>query len=253
MIITTDDKIVQNTVRNLPTIFEQLRKDNYHQHRPYRPFSDVIRDREWADQPCFIIGGGASLSGFDFERLRGRGRIIAINRAFEFIPFADVLFFMDNRFYQLIHKKTLDPHSLDKWDAFSGYRVFLNIMGRQYDDVYSLRSLGRVGLSNSVTKGIYHGNNSGVGAICLAYCLGTSPIYLLGYDGKFTGGKSHFHSGYNFVMREGVVRSFIKDFERLARFTARISARIINLNPDSAIRCFEFSTIDEVLGNGKTG
>jgi hypothetical protein len=200
---------------------------------------------------CFILGGGPSLEGFDFERLRGRGKIIAVNRAFEYAHFADILFFMDNRFYQFVHDGKFGPEALAKWESFKGYKVFLNIMGRKHDDVYSVRSLGRVGVSNSLTKGIYHGNNSGVGALGLAICLKANPIYLLGFDFKFKNGKSHFHSGYKLPMHESTFKNFVRDFERVQRFLSRTQFQVVNLNPDSGLRSFPFSTIDEVLGNGK--
>ena len=52
-------------------------------------------------------------------------------------------------------------------------------------------------------------------------------------------------------MPESVFKSFTRDFERMNRFLRRTQFKVINLNPQSALRCFPFSTIDEVLGNGK--
>lgn len=219
---------------------------------PHRPACEVLKDGEWAGQRCFIIGGGPSLTGFDFERLRGRGRIIAINKAYLDVPFADICFFMDGsetRFYGLVQNGRLAPQCLERWNEFKGHKIFLNILGRKLDDVYSIRAAGRTGLSNSLRKGIYHGNNSGVGAIGLAVCLGANPIYLLGIDCKFSGSQSHYHGGYPGRMPEGVFKSFTRDFERINRFIRKTQFRVVNLNPTSALRCFSFSTIDKVLDN----
>jgi hypothetical protein len=221
---------------------------------PHRPAYEILKDEEWAGQRCFIIGGGPSLAGFDFERLRGRGRIIAINKSYLDVPFADILFFMDGSkttFYGLVHSGQLGPGCIEAWNNFAGHKVFLNLLGRKFDDVHSLRAAGRMGLSRSLRQGIYHGNNSGVGAVGLAVCLGANPIYLLGIDCKFSGGRSHYHSGYPGRMPERVFQSFITDFHRLNKFLARTSFRVVNLNPDSGVRCFPFSTIDEVLNDGK--
>jgi hypothetical protein len=210
-----------------------------------------MADGAWAGQRAFIIGGGPSLEGFDFDRLRGKGKVIAVNRAYESVPFADILFFMDNGFYQWAHRGELSPDCLKKWNDFQGRKVFLNIVGRQYDDVYSVRSLGRVGLSNSLKMGLYHGNNSGVGAVGLAFCLRANPIYLLGIDCKVDDAKkkTHWHSGYKKrPMHAAAFKSFRQDFERLDRFIRRLSIKVINLNPNSGVRCFPFSTIDEVIG-----
>lgn len=37
--------------------------------------------RAWDGETCFILGGGASLAGFEAARLRGRGRVVALNNA----------------------------------------------------------------------------------------------------------------------------------------------------------------------------
>lgn len=243
------DPRVQRVVRDKAKIFAEHKAQEYRKIHPHRPAYEVLRDGSWRGERVFLIGGGPSLEGFDFERLRGKGRVIAINRAFEFASFADVLFFMDNRFYLRYHGK--DLASNEKWNAYPGIKVFLNLSGRKYEDVYSVRKLGKTGLSNSLRVGLYHGNNSGVGAINLAYTLGANPIYLLGYDCSFNGKKSHFHSGYNILQHEGSVRSFAREFERLKRFLVRTSTRVVNLNPKSACRAFPFGNLEEVLDDRK--
>ena len=252
--LTTQDGRTRATYRDRARLMEENRRRRLHQQNPFRPFHEVMADGAWAGQRCFVIGGGPSLEGFDFERLRGQGRVITINKSYQYTPFADILYFMDNGFYKWAHEGSLFPGCLDAWNAFGGHKVFLNILGREYGDAYSVRSLGRVGLSNSLKAGLYHGNNSGVGAIGLAFCLKANPIYLLGIDCKIDEKrkKSHYHSGYSKrPMSPAAYRSFKMDFDRLSRFARRTSTQIINLNPGSAVRCFPFSTIDEVLGNGK--
>jgi hypothetical protein len=55
-------------------------------------------ERDWPDATAWIVCGGASLRGFDFERLRGR-KVIAINSSVYSVPFCDVLFFGDRRWW----------------------------------------------------------------------------------------------------------------------------------------------------------
>jgi hypothetical protein len=258
MFLTTKDPRVRRLIADAPALMEMNRKRTRNQMNPYHPFADVIADGAWSGERAFIIGGGPSLIGFDFERLRGRGRIIAINKSFLDVPFADVLYFMDfDPFYVPIKKGKWGADVLAKWNAFKGHRVFLNIMGRELEDVYSVRSLGMNGISTSLRMGIYHGNNSGVGALALAICLRANPIYLLGIDCKFAivDGKkiSHYHDGYSQALSENSFRGFMRNFDRLNRYLSRTSFRVINLNPDSGLRCFPFSTIDEVLNDGETG
>lgn len=250
MLLTTRSRKVQDLLKNRENILKENRESMKRQLAPHNPLSAALADGAWAGQPAFLIGGGPSLVRFDFERLRGRGRVIAINRAFEYIPWADMLFFMDWKFYKLCHD---DPGRKALWDRFQGHKTFCNIMGRKLDDCYSIRSLGRHGMSWSISKGVYHGNNSGHGALILALALGCRPIYLLGYDMNSDGaGRSHFHSGYGHRHSPATARSFIKDFDDLAKRIPKINY-IFNLNPKSSLRSWPFKTIDEVLNDRPTG
>jgi hypothetical protein len=236
-------------MRDRDTILARNRAESARAINPDRPAADVLPDGSWAGQPCFIVGGGPSLIGFDFERLRGRGRVITINKAFLYTPFADVLFFMDHAsFYMYLKRGLFGVDALKTWDEFKGFRVFLNLRGRDVPDAYSIRSIGRVGLPTSLRHGLYHGNNSGFGAIGIAICMGADPIYLLGYDLRHQGKVTHFHGGYNRHQPEVVMRSYKKGLEELAQLIIRRGGpRVMNLNPDSDLRAFPFSTIDEVL------
>ncbi len=244
MLLTTRSKRVQEIFRNRAAAQNEARQNLKRQITPHNPISAILADGAWAGEPCFVIGGGPSLTGFDFERLRGRGRVIAINRAFEYIPWADMLFFMDWKFYKLCHE---NPDRKAKWDAFRGYRVFCNLMGRALDDCHNVRSLGRHGMSWSIAKGIYHGNNSGHGALEMALALGCRPIYLLGYDAnRAANGRSHWHTGYGHKANPHLGEIFAREFRDLAGRIPRVNY-IINCNPQSGIRVWPFKTIDEVL------
>jgi len=243
MITTRDVRVADILARRKE---QRLTQAHQRKYRTVAPLSLTLptgfHDGAWIGQPCFIIGGGPSLKGFDFERLRGRGRVIAINRVYEFVPFAEVHYFMDNPYYRRLRNEP-------GWKAFPGIKVYLNMSGYVVDgEVVSLRPLGRTGLSGSITTGLYHGNNSGVGAIGLAHCLGANPIYLLGYDGKRTPGDSHFHSGYNKGMSDAVLARMTKDFDAIAPLLRAAGTHVINLNPDSAIRCFPFLIMDVIVG-----
>ena len=236
-------------MRDRDAIQARNRADSARAINPDNPAADVLPDGSWAGQPCFIIGGGPSFIGFDFERLRGRGRVIAINKAFMYAPFADVVFFMDHAsFYMWLKRGMFGADAITAWNEFKGFRVFLNLRGREVKDAYSIRSIGRVGLPTSLKGGLYHGNNSGFGAIGTALCMRADPIYLLGYDLKHQGNVTHFHGGYSRHQPEIVMRSYKQGLMELAHLIAKRGwPKVINLNPNSALTDFPFSTIDEVL------
>lgn len=201
--------------------------------------TEALHDGQWSGQPCFILGGGPSLIGFNFQRLRGR-RTIAINRAFEYAPFAEILFSMDSTFYQWVLK-----YRGGAFFAFPGTRVFLDTLNFPYGaEVHYVRSAGLQGFPNSLKVGIYTANNSGYGALQIAICLGAQPIYLLGFD---MNNAAHFHNGYPGKFSAPVNKNFKQGFEALAPALRAKGVRVINLNPKSGLRCFEFGKLEEAL------
>jgi hypothetical protein len=203
--------------------------------------TEALHDGQWRSQPCFILGGGPSLTGFKFDRLRGR-RTIAINRAFEYAPFAEILFSMDSTFYQWVLK-----YRGGAFFAFPGIRVFLDSLNFPYGaEVHYIRNAGVQGFPKSLTTGIYSANNSGYGALQIAICLGAQPIYLLGFD---MNNSAHFHNGYPGKFSAPVNKSFKQGYEALAPALRQKGIRVVNLNPGSHLRCFEFGNLEEVLND----
>jgi hypothetical protein len=251
-IMTTRDIRVRSILRNRERRRLEQTEQLYYQASPYNPAHAVLPDGAWQNERCFIIGGGPSLSGFDFNRLKDKGKIIATNKSFYDCMFADICYFMDgsdSSFYGFVTGGKLGPDYKRKWSEFKGLKIYLNIPGRKIDKekVYSIRSLGMVGLSRSLKKGMYHGNNSGTGALYLAIILKANPIYLLGMDGRFTKGKSHYHEGYPSKHKENVYKTFVRQFEHVSKFMVNSRIKIYNCNFNSAVRCFPFKSIEEAL------
>lgn len=144
-----------------------------------------------------IVGSGKSLTGFDFNRLRGLGTIITVNDTGRYIPFADMWF-------------TLDPWGLN------GPQIPPNFQGKLYAAVpedygtptaqsaqhrvvpdsritflHRLRSHNKIGVSSetayklglSEDTSCINTGNSGYGALNLAYHFRPKRILLLGIDG----------------------------------------------------------------------
>ncbi|MGE4357517.1 MAG: methyltransferase domain-containing protein [Candidatus Omnitrophota bacterium] len=136
---------------------------------------------------AFVIGGGSSLQGFDFNKLKGE-KIIACNVAFFDIK-PDVLVWIDADFYEK-HKDEIDKLDCLKFTSVHNWRANWkeDIIGFNPVEVFQ----GKEGL----TKGIYIGrvasSLTGVAAISIAIALGYEPIYLLGFDGD----NYHYHNRY---------------------------------------------------------
>jgi hypothetical protein len=209
----------------------------------------------WKGERCFVIGGGPSLTGFDWEMLRGAERIIAVNRAIEVVPWADMMFSMDSRLYEWYHEKRdrMKPECLVAYDKFKGLKVWLDSHCYRFQpDIYMVRWLGKWGVSMSLEKGIYSGGNSGYAAMMTAVALGCNPIVLLGFDMGHDHGKSHFHDGYPMRSCDPVTRSWIDGFNQAAPIIKSAGIQVINANPSSNIRCFPFgNVVDKQSGHDK--
>lgn len=250
-IITTGDKAVRDIAKHTsdPGYFRYPKGTK-------KPLFSVLKGGEWRNQPCFIIGGGPSLRGFDFNRLEGKGRIIVCNKSFLDVPFADMMIAMDHDFYRWIfsgelakgkNKAVAKKSIIRQFRQFKGLKVWIELGNNRMDGVYYIHQFRLAQITRNFKQGVYTGSNTGVGALMTAVVMGCNPIYLLGIDCKHQGRRSHYHSGYHQLQVEKTARSFANHFGFVAKKLKRQGIRVINLNPKSGLRHFPFSTIDEVL------
>lgn len=212
---------------------------------------DEIPERPWDGKRCFIIGGGKSLKGFNFDVLKGENAI-AINRAVEYAPFAEVMFSLDARLYKWykgIGGEGLEIDARQNYNLYRGLRVWGDSKEAHFEnDVLLVKLRGRNGLADSLRDGIYTGGNSGYAALQLAVCLGANPIYLLGYD---MDKKGNFHSGYPTPGGDPLVRGWIEGMNRLAIKLKAAGIQVVNLNPKSKLKCFPFGELKLNTRKGK--
>lgn len=209
-------------------------------------FYHILNNNHWKDEPCYIVGGGNSLEGFDFGILEGAGRVIAVNQSIQKVPFADIYFSMDSRYLRWIREGTLGNDTLNTFREYKGMKVWINTEMDKIDyhhDVYILEHSGNAIVCRDMKKGIWTGGNSGLSALQLAAVLGCNPIYLLGFDMKQIGGKTHHHAEYPEPTDPQAIEAVHpKQFNRIAKQFDELGIRVININqPDtSALECFTF-------------
>ena len=211
-----------------------------------RMLYDVLLDGEWAGQRCFIIGGGESLKDFDFSKLKNE-LVIGVNRAFEKMD-CQINFAMDYNLYEWITAGKLGVVAQKKFSDYKGYPVWLDSVGYDYPrGIFILPGSKEHIVSSSMQKGIISGTNSGYGALNLAICLGANPIYLLGFDMKGQDGKqAWWHDGYPDSQGEKVYKAMINDFTKIAPILKERKIDVINLNSESALKCFEFGEFEDL-------
>lgn len=184
----------------------------------------------------FIIGGGNSLRGFDFDRLRGKC-VVALNSAYKFVGEDSVLYWMDQHWA----KKQKD--SLSKHPSTLRFTSYHTQVDRGPYDSFPLRHTGDYGYDPDI--GSVRGNNSGTQALNLVVNMNPKRVILLGYDMGYNDSKSHFHDLQPPSQPDVYVKSFIPSLESLAKEISHVE--VINCSSVTAITCFLIDTVDKYL------
>lgn len=189
----------------------------------------------WKGEPAFILGGGPSIKAFDFGRLRGHGRVVAVNNAYTRFPDADVLFWADRRWFDWNH------HDLGKHTGPLKITRKKPHLSHPYD-IHVVRHVPGVALSRDPEA--VAGFCGGASSINLAFLMGADPIVLLGFDMQ----GANWHDLHRLPTEPGKhAAKFIPALERMAPELAKEGVTVLNTNPDSALRCFPFADIDDLL------
>ncbi len=180
-------------------------------------------------EAIYIVGGGASLTGFDFTSLTGKVTI-ACNKALLF--FRPTYFvYMDDQFYDWYEEQVR---------SFTGMK-FTHSWNKKRDGVTYAKNLGPLGLSDDFDKGLFHGGNCAYLALNLAYVMGGDPIYLLGIDMCYSNGATHFHDGYpkDDDIGEKRFEHMMNAFEHGSSLLAEKGVTVYNCSGISRLTCFQ--------------
>lgn len=193
------------------------------------PRPAYIPPRKFEGADVYIIGGGPSLAGFDWERLRGKNTI-GCNAAFLLGPeLCDVCIFGDTKFFNRFRSR-LRAFPNPKVGCHPALRVFageIQWMPRSPNGLHK-DSLG-------------WGTNTGCSAINLALIMGAKRVLLLGFDASGTFHQQNWHDEYckNGFTTEKYLE-FIGGHRAIAQALPIVfpGCEIVNLNPESAIECY---------------
>lgn len=198
--------------------------------------SDLVHTDE-----IYIIFGGPSLKGFDFSKLNGKFVIGCNKAAFETkfcggVITADATFTNSNRYnlreyrgYTIIGTKETNP------SPEFGMRIVDWI---QPDYLYWIDRKNRDKFSKEYR--VACGENTGQFAINFAALEGFKKIHALGLDLKEPG---WWHSGYRKSAGKDWMTNWAKDIDAIKPHLDAYGVKLINYNPDSAVRAYEFSDL----------
>ena len=158
-------------------------------------------------EAVYIVGGGPSLKGFDFNSLKFKDTI-TINKSIFDVPNPNYFITVDYTFLKKIKTQKIYFDSIDTTKIFIADFHFPYIKekrGRIVDTrislVYELQDFDLIIKSRQINgigyeyKDFRTGGNSGYCALQLAVLLGYKKIYLLGIDLNKEA-VTHYHGGY---------------------------------------------------------
>lgn len=194
---------------------------------------------------CYIVAGGPSLKGFDWSLLTPDKFVVAINRSYEVLPNAQVLYFTDSDYWGR-HKDAMMKHNGQL------IRGAINVKrDKMPDEVIQYRLTGKDGLETQKDC-LKHGSNSTYAALNLVTVhFGFKKVYLLGVDMKWgekgKKGTSHWHDGHKRVDPESGYKKMMHSFKTIAKPLKEMGVKVFNANPDSALNVFPKVPLEQAV------
>lgn len=203
-----------------------------------------IPTREWDNQKAFLIGGGASLKSFDFNRLKGLNTI-GCNDAFRLGPeICKICLFGDKSWWY----KTKEELAGFKGRVVSGSSTVLEDATEEW-----LLKIPRKnhGLGIPGEGRIAWNYSTGAMAVNLAFLLGAVKIYLLGYD-LCRLHATHWHHYRNRITNNKSYMRFQRGFNTLAMgLSVFPEVQVFNVTPNgiSKLEGYPRLELSEVFPN----
>ncbi|MHA1344971.1 MAG: hypothetical protein ACTSO3_01090 [Candidatus Heimdallarchaeaceae archaeon] len=184
----------------------------------------------WKEEPCYIIGGGNSLEGFDWDALKEKN-VIGCNVAFYIgVDIVPIIVFGDGLFLKQ-HRTGLDKYAKQGGWAITNSSLVTSMNPPDYLKHMKKENRGLI------KDGLGWNSNTGASAINLALLFGCNPIYLLGYDMRLSdNGKKNYHNFYNDSPKVKSYDRFLRGLTQVARDLKLLfpGRQVINLEDNTS-------------------
>jgi hypothetical protein len=197
-------------------------------------------DRVW------IVGGGPSLKGFDWNLLEGEV-VIGVNRAFE-QPHVGICATMDPLFERLSHNGDLGQDVREKWKDYRGVKLYASVYDSnpRCDHVVIAKREKDDDILPPTVHSIGKASNSGYAAVKLAWAMGAKTINCLGFDMAGENGvQTWFHSGYPEVYADGIYNEYREQMQA-AREAMEADGVALTIFGDTALKGFKTRPLGDV-------
>lgn len=194
--------------------------------------------------PCFCIGGGSSINDIDLSLL-DKYPTIGTNYIIEVYPKVKMSVFLDREFWNS------NSETIMKYQGELYCHERAVPQGYTQPNMTKIQTRLNFPVFEIQDPLVLMGRLSGFTALNLAIIKGYDPIYLIGYD-MYSGHlvTENMKNSYDNTVIEQLSESYGEpDKQRLIGFYdqyAKLPVKIINLNPDSAIKCFPTQTFDSL-------
>lgn len=195
-----------------------------------------------------VIGGGFSVKSYDLTRLPKNALYIGVNDAGHILSCEHVVT-MDRLWFEHRYRDVAnDKHVRRIW-----IRKGINKVISQLDPKVTEFECNPEAPCILAAKGnTFHGSNSGVVAINLAYQLSLHRIFLLGFDmQRGPGGEPYWYPPYPWrpqgATKPATYERWAKEFHDIARQTANAGIEVYNVNHRSKVTSFPVISYEEML------
>lgn len=191
--------------------------------------------KRWENETVVIFGSGNSLTDEQIEYAYDLNcKYIAINDTYKRVPFADVLYACDYKWWDK-HYEEVD---------FRGEMWTQDLRAKNEFALGWVLGRNKSGLGSDC---VHFGGNSGYQAINLAYLWGAKRIILLGFDCKPINGKHHWFGQHPQGLNQNQnFAIWISNFNQIAKDLNEQKVEVINCSMDSALDCFKKVPIEEL-------
>lgn len=204
--------------------------------------------RLWSNATAVCIASGPSLTQADVDYVRGKAKVIVVNRSIELAPWADVWYACDARFWKWVARGDGDFASMKALAAsYQGPTYSLALESKRWrPDVKVIAKGTSHGLSLNPGK-LCLGGNSGYQAVNLAVLMGATRILLLGYDmGMDAKGRQHWHADHPMRQRSPY-QTFLQAYPTLVEPLKAAGVEVVNCTLASRVNCFPKMSIQDAL------
>lgn len=198
--------------------------------------------------PVIVAATGPSLTADVAQKVRAarwpakRARVVVVNDAWRLLPYADVLYACDLKWWKLHAAAVAAGFHGERW---STHEKIANDKSEMPIDVNLVAGTAGDTFSDSPDL-IHYGSNSGFQAVNFALLKGATRIVLVGFDMRVVDGRRHFFGDHPQPLSNHChYELFLRPFRTAAK-SCRVP--IVNATPGSAIDCWPRVDLEEALG-----